>query len=383
MLIKTRTGAIAAAALMAVAPVAGQKAFAQEGALRPYLGCWEPWEPQGLTSDQGVLCFVAGGSGVEMVTILDGAVEYREPFVADGQPRPVEQDGCRGTESAALSEDGQRIYTESVFSCGEEASQRSSGIISMPAPGQWIDVRAMESGGETTAWSRRYQRVDDSVLEEAGLRSERRPFAGGGAMARAVAGVTADDVIDASKHVDAKAVEAWVAELGQEFTGLDADDLLRMADAGVADAVVDVVVAVSFPERFALNGDRSGGTGETFGPRSGRPIWLSPFGYYDPYTMGYSRYSRYGGYGYGYGYGLGYWGGYGYTPVIVSVNRKAPERGGRVVAGKGYRRGGVTPSGYPASGAGRAAVGRSGGGSRSASPPSRSSTGRKAKKRGG
>jgi len=373
VLIKTRTSVIAAvAALMAVAPVAGHNAFAQEGALQAYLGCWEP---QGLASDQGVLCFVAGDSGLEMVTIVEGAVEYREPFVADGQSRPVEQDGCQGTESATLSEDGQRIYTESVFLCEGEASRRSSGIISMPAPGQWIDVRAMESGGETTAWSRRYRRTDDTVLDDAGLGSERRPFAGGSAMARAVAGVTVDDVIDASRHANAQAVEAWVAELAQEFRGLDADDWLRMADAGVAEAVVDVVVAVSFPERFALSGDRTGGDGETFGPTSGRPIWLSPFGYNDPYYMGYSRYGRYG-----YGYGLGYWGGYGYTPVIVNVNRKTPARGGQAIAGKGYRRGGVTPSGPP----GRSAVSRSGGGSRSAPPPpSRSSTGRKAKKRGG
>ena len=378
------TALFVAAAILA--SPAGRGADAQDaGVLQPYLGCWEPL---GTAPAEGVLCFAAVDGQVEMLTVVDGAVEYREPFRVDGRERPVEQDGCRGTESARASEDGQRLYTASSFACEGEAPRRSTGIISMPVPDAWVDVRAMDANGGTTAWSRWYQRAEEDALAELGVRAGARPFAGGGATARATAPVGVDDVIDAVLNVDAKAVEAWVAELGQEFQGLSADDLIRMADAGVPEEVVDVVVAVSFPERFALNGGRAAGREEAEGEgarRAGRPIWLAPMGYYDPYYGGY--YSRYGGYGYGYGRYGGWptWGGgYGYRPVVVQVNRRVPDSGGRVVAGKGYRRGGsdaITSSRFPPN-TGRSTIGSSGG-SRSSPPPARSgSTGRKAKRRG-
>ena len=381
----TRSLAAALAVAAIVAAPAARTAVAQDaGALQPYLGCWEPLD---AAAADGVLCFVADEGQVEMLTVVDGAVEYSEPFRVDGRERPVEQDGCRGTESARMSIDGQRIYTASHFACEGEAQRRSTGIISMPDPDAWVDVRAMEANGGTTAWSRWYQRTDGDPPAELGGRLGARPFAGGGAVARATAPVDVEDVIDAVGAVDPKAVEAWVAELGQEFRGLDADDLIRMADAGVPDDVVDVVVAVSFPEHFALNRPDAVGRDESAMRRAGRPVWMFPAGYYDPYYgYGYSRYGRYGYGGYGrYGGWYG-WGGYGYTPVVVNVNRRPPDSGGQVVAGKGYRRGSAdagaaTSSGFPA-GSGRSTIGSTGG-SRGSPPPARGgSTGRKAKRRG-
>lgn len=389
---KTKTTTATLAALIAAAALAvpaDRGAQAQEAtALQPYVGCWEAMD---VAPGEGVLCFVPVGGQFEMLTVVDGAVEYREPFSVDGRDRSVEQDECRGTESARASSDGQRIYTASAVTCEGGSLRRSTGIISMPAPDEWVDVRAMEANGGTTAWSRWYQRAEYDVLAELGIRTDARPFAGGAATAHATRPIDVDDVIDAARNVNGKAVEAWVAELGQEFRGLDADDVIRLADAGVPEDVVDVVVAVSFPERFALNGGQQAPDEHAEARRAGRPIWLDPTGYYDPYYgYGYSRYSRfgYGGYGYGYGrwpaWGYGY--GYGYRPVVVNVDRRLPEPGGRVVAGKGYRRGGdgaVAPSSQPfGAGSGRSTVGSSGG-SRTSPPPARGgSTGRKAKRRG-
>lgn len=388
---KTKTTTATLAALVAAAALAvpaDRGAQAQEATvLQPYVGCWEAMD---VAPGEGVLCFVPVDGQFEMLTVVDGSVEYREPFSVDGRDRSVEQDECRGTESARVSSDGQRIYTASAVTCEGGSLRRSTGIISMPAPDEWVDVRAMEANGGTTAWSRWYQRAGDDVLAELGIRTGASPFAGGAATAHATRPIDVDDVIDAARNVNGKAVEAWVAELGQEFRGLDADDVIRLADAGVPEDVVDVVVAVSFPERFALNGGQHAPDEHTEARRAGRPIWLDPTGYYDPYYgygYGYSRYSRFGFGSYGYGrwpaWGYGY--GYGYRPVVVNVDRRLPEPGGRVVAGKGYRRGGgaVAPSSQPfGAGSGRSTVGSSGG-SRTSPPPARGgSTGRKAKRRG-
>lgn len=347
-----------------------------------YLGCWVP---QSAELGEGTLCLVPMGADVEMLTIVDGSIAFREPFTADGQLREVERDGCEGTESARFSDDQRRIYTASEITCQGQAPRSGTGIIFMPSAGEWVDVRSSQvRGEEATAWVQWYVRTNESQLNELGIRSGRAtgPLAVRGVVSFTMAPITIDDVIDASENVDAKAVEAWIAEVSQEFAGLDAEDLLKLDDAGVSGDVIDVVVAVSFPERFAVSED---GARSQAGYVGLRPLWA------DPYYYGYNRY----GYGYGslyspYGYSYGRY----YSPyrtVIVDVTPVPRNTGGRVIAGRGYSRG------Y--SGSSNVSSGRGYSGSSSASPPSsrgsssvgsssssgssRSSTGRTAKRRGG
>ena len=133
-----------------------------------------------------------------------------------------------------------------------------------------------------------------------------------------------------------KAVEAWVAGRGERFA-IDADALVRLADAGVSESIIDVVVAVSYPETFAIAGEAGASMGSEQrafdAPRTVRSVYgygmysRSPFyNYgYGPYSYyGYSPYNRYSYgslYGYGYqGYYSGsYYGGY-YRPSEVIVN---------------------------------------------------------------
>lgn len=364
---RTATIFLTGLAVMAAIAIHGP-AGAQEGGLRagwqPYLGCWQPMDAE---EDQGILCLVADGRDVEMLTIVEGAVEFREPLVADGGTHEFERDDCQGTESARFSEDRRRLYTASLVTCDGEASRRSTGIISMPTMDEWVDVRAIETNGATAVWSQRYQRTSHSVLSQLGLAapvSRPNPFALRGGITYATADITIDDVIDASRNVDTDAVKGWLATVEQPFEDLSAENLIRMENAGVATAVIDVVVAVSFPEQFALNEEAN---------RASRSMyaWADPF--YYPY-YGYGRYGRYGGWG-GYGYYGRWYPGY-YTPVVVSVNPIRREGGGQAVAGRGYRRpGSATSSGYSG---GSSSVGSSGG-----SKSTRTSTGRTAVRRGG
>ena len=396
-----------AAAVVALggAPAAlnGQEAETKTG-WQPYLGCWEPqlaasgdWMLSGTEVDEGILCFVPGGADVEMLTVVEGSIAYRESFRTDGQPRAIEQEGCTGQESARFSDDRRRIYTVSEMSCEGEAPRRSTGIISMPSPGEWLDVRAIEMNGVSTAWSQWYQRTDGSVLRELGFADLDRPspFSVRGATAYANTVITIDDVIDASGNVDPRAVEGWIAAVRQEFINLDADDLIRLEEGGVSTKVIDVVVAVSFPGRFAFGQSEAAPADGFEDPRVARTIYADRCSYYnDPFYYG-SRYGNrgysrgcgygygygYGGYGYGYGgYGYGY-GGYGgsYVPVVVNVDRAPRSTGGRVVAGRGYR-GPRSIGSTGSSGRGGSWVGSSGG-SRGSSGGS--SGGRKAKRRGG
>ena len=236
---------------------------------------------------------------------------------------------------------------------------------------QWIDVRAIEANGVATPWSRRYERTGYGPLVEAGLLAEETAqlFGPGVVAIPRERGVTVDEILDAMDNVDAVAVQGWLAEARERVVDLDAEGLLRMEEAGTPVAVIDIAVAVTFPEHFALWDDRRDRGGIRHGYWDG---WRAPYRRYSYYygPWGYQRY--------------GYWGGYGgyYAPVVVTVapnNDRA--KGGRVVAGKGYR----APGGAAASSGGnqvrRAPTSDSDSGSKSGSR--RGSTGRKAKPRGG
>jgi hypothetical protein len=191
--------------------------------------------------------------------------------------------------------------------------------------------------------------------------------------------LTEDDVIEAVGSVEGTAVEALIVERGDPFV-VDADLLVRLDDAGVPDGVIDLMVAVSYPDRFAV---KSGAMpideleeADEFAPR--RRFYMAG-GYYNPFWSGFGFYPRYYGlgfydyYGYGYGgYGLGSWGygGYGYYPRAIVVTPRS-DTGLRMIKGRqGYTRGGggsgytgrrTTPTGGSSARSGSSSVtGRSG-----------------------
>jgi hypothetical protein len=330
------------------------------------------------------------GSGVEFVTWADGEASSSEAILADGVPRNAEREECQGIEEARFSGDGHRIYLKSDYVCEGGTERKASGILAMINPMEWVDIKAVDG----SPWVLRYRLARSSRVEESGLESvvASRASVAKAARISASSRLTVEDIIEASASVDGAAVEALIVERGDPFA-VDADMLVQLDDAGVPDGVIDLVVAVSFPDRFAV---KSGPVqveeyADETAPR--RSIYMAG-GFYDPFYWGpgwgysgfgygYSPY-YYGGYGWGYGssyYGWGY-GGYGYyRPSTIVVTPRST--GGRMIKGVGYTRGSGSSGGYT----GRTAGVRGGGvGSSGASAsPARSSgsSGRTAKPRSG
>ncbi|NNM31647.1 MAG: hypothetical protein HKO53_01190, partial [Gemmatimonadetes bacterium] len=201
-----QSAAAAALAFLLVGPAAAQTGSSN---WQPFLGCWETEEQEG----EGALCFVPSGSQVEMVTVADGSIEYREYFAADGVTRNIDQEGCLGTESARFSADGGRIFTTSDLEC-EDGPRQSSGIISMVGTGEWVDVRALDGEDGPVAWVQRYYRIDADILEDVGLENPDRQSAFRGRAVRAAGGMSTDDVLEATDAVGDAAVQAWLGETG-------------------------------------------------------------------------------------------------------------------------------------------------------------------------
>jgi hypothetical protein len=231
--------------------------------------------------------------------------------------------------------------------------------------------------------------------------------------------VATDAVGEVAKAVQTPVAEAWLNELGQTFA-LNAKELVRLADAGMPSSVIDLMVALSYPKRFAVRRAEyqatSGGgaitietpslTSDSWSQRRescgyssypgyyGDPCYPGYFGYgvygYDPYFN--SAYARMYGYNYGYNYGGysgGYYGGYywGTRPIVIvntpTAGDYTPAPRGQAVKGQGYTRtgSGGSPSASTTGSSGSSGSSASGSSSAGSSSSGSSGSGRSAKSR--
>jgi hypothetical protein len=258
----------------------------------------------------------------------------------------------------------------SEFRCGTTTVQGSS-VFGISSEGEWIEVRGTVVGGNSTVRVVRY-RPTGRALERLASGTDSMPYAivQEPALARyhrQAAGeqVGPAAVLDVVRHVETPVAEAWLNELRQGFA-LNANELVQLADAGMPPHVIDLMVALTYPQRFAVQRaefDRSGAGGGAGGGMTGmmnRPYsgmtgypydrycgygyQATMYGYYDIMcNTGYNGYgmSPYYGYGRGYGYDV-YYGGYYYggSPLVIVTGTSNAASHGRAVNGAGYTRGG-------------------------------------------
>lgn len=354
-------------------------------------------QTQGISINGNSSVYVAQfvESGIAVEGVRGDALVERPILDGNGQRISPPREGCTGTESVTPNADRSRMIVKSDYVCANGLHRVADAEMIRDRNGEWVSVNGstMPSGMQ---WL------------------------------RGVAGapVDVDDVLEVSKAVDVTVAEAWLTSRGQGFA-LTGKQLVHMADAGMPSRVIDMMVAMSNPQKFALSrasntsrGDaeprtRGGAIGANECYASNRHCygmmgmsWL--YGadrYYGWNTYGYGYgfgNGLYYGNQYGYNYGNGYWGpGYysGNTPVIIVTQEQ--ESRGKAVYGQGYTRGrgatagsGSRPDTYTggrsSGSSGASSAGTSGSGSSGASSGSSStgsgessgSTGRTAKPRG-
>ncbi len=358
----------------------------------PWIGCWEA---SAAETESPMLCVtpLRSGDGVELATWSEGEIISTETIHTDGVARDASREGCQGTQEASFSHEGTRVYLKSEYWCEGGVQRGGTGLLAFANPVEWLDVKVVEVAGRKVPMVLRYRPARAARVQEVGLTERFTDRAMAIRTARMAASVplTADDIIEAGSRVDSEAVEALVAERGDAFD-VNADLLVELAEAGVPENLIDLTVAVSFPEKFTV----AAGVPEAI-EREGRPRSAFPYygsygrrswwGFWDPFfsdPMYYSFYSpwRYSSFGGGWYY-PGY---YRPTTIIVDSNPGSANQHGRVVKGRGYTRGGAGSSGSARPSARSGASGSSGA-VRSSGSPSRGSsgksTGRTAKRRGG
>lgn len=326
---KLRAGAIVATAVLAlmVGAAAGPSTAAaesmDENPWAPWLGCWElvidrDADGERLPEGDRRVCLSAGAEplAVQLTTRVDDEEVMTQQIVADGRSRQVEEGGCTGSETARFSADGDRLLVAAEHTC-DGVPVRTSGITLLTDSGSWSDIQVSEVEGQREVLVRRYRRLDRDVERDSGLAT----LATRAARQASSAPLDAEDVVEALQVVDAAAVEAMLLEKDDPFP-MSSDLLLYLADAEVPGNVIDLMVALSYPDYFlvdgadAESGERAAGYGGHY-----RGGWAYPwyaYGYYDPF---------FAPFGYGYYYRP-------YRPILIPGSRY----GGRVVKGRGYTR---------------------------------------------
>jgi hypothetical protein len=366
--------ALAAAVLLGSAAAAGAQQTqlaSADGRWTPWVGCWQASSRDALTQELApnkslpVVCVVPapGNAAVDLVTFTGGTPNPPERVDANGTRRAVDREGCTGWETAQFSSDAKRIYLHSEHQCTGNRTRTSNGIMSVSPNGEWLDVQGVNVDAHSGVRVVHYGRVPvpASLSPDMKTALEGRQLATSTAVIAASDSVRIADVIDATKNVDPLVVQTWLAQRGQGFQ-MDAKRLTQLADAKVPANVIDVMVALSYPQAFAINLAQADGQVTPTGrpaqvadveeDRGGPIVYMNwdPF-YMNGYGYGYNRY----GYGYGYGYGgyTGSW--YGGQVVIVRPSGTVDtprETRGRMVRGSGYTRpssDGSSSSGTPRS----------------------------------
>jgi hypothetical protein len=262
-----------------------------------WLGCWtlatenlRGTEPQGgvpqatarpSTVREGAprVCVSSAANGARFLTTVGTLSAIDQTIVADGNPHPVSDADCSGTQRTEWSKNGLRLFSSAEIRCkGDEGLRRVSGISLIAPNGDWLDIQTVAVGPRETISVKRYYRADDSP----------RPSRPSVVSSR----LTLDEVKEASSKVSSAAVEAALVETNAGFD-LSKKTVLDLASAGVSDRLIDLVVALSYPEKFVIQ--RTGQAGGYPVPTTyrgsvfydplfydgyyGSPYFYEPFGY--------------------------------------------------------------------------------------------------------
>ncbi|MEZ5284565.1 MAG: hypothetical protein R2712_07120 [Vicinamibacterales bacterium] len=349
----TRCTFIAVATLLSFPLASAAQTPPVDARWAPYLGCWQlGGETAADTLDDAVavaarqaraelrrgdvlVCVTPSDEpgAVAQQTVLNGETVLDEVVSANGESRTSEDAGCRATRQAEWSSTGRQLFTKGTVSCENQPERRLAGMsVVMPGP-VWIDVQMADINGQRSVRVRRYTLSREQ--ERAG-----RPAIGPGTPAP-MSRWTIEEVKEAVRRTEPEVVQAALVEVGTKLP-LSRERLLELDAAGVPGSVVDVMVALSFPEKFVIERGRSANA--SWGGGGGG--WMPPV--YDPFDpmSRWQMLSMYSPFAYQY-YGLysplygsfynPYYGG-GWVVVNPPADGGDADAGGRAINGAGYTR---------------------------------------------
>jgi hypothetical protein len=256
--------ALAAALLLAAASGAGGQSAIYGAGLQAWMGCWSA-DLSAARADAApsIVCITPTPNVdvADLFTVQDGRVVARETLDASGRPRAIDAARCTGVRSASWSRDRRRLFVKSTGTCAGVPSS-TSGLLTIGADGEWLDVEGISAGGGTSVHVARYREVLPPSVLPVAARSALRAQALATRSVRVAAGapVRAEDVLEAARTLDAAVVEAWILERAQHIDVTETD-VAALVNIGVPARVADALRAVTEPQTYADASDVRGAAG--------------------------------------------------------------------------------------------------------------------------
>lgn len=267
---------------------------------------------------------------VNMKTFRDGAILFDDSIVTDGLSQQLKEKECSGWYQYSWSQTGKRLFFESKSSCPGQPPQEISGLSIINKSGEWLDVQLLQRDEDRIITIRRYSPVPDDATDA------EKPTNGRIRTARmsAATNFSIDEIVELSRRVAPEVLEAALVEYYEPFR-MDSKTLVYLADSGVPSQIVDLMVALSYPEEFTVerhtlsitprNDERDEDDLRYVYPSYGYYYIYDPWfpWHWTPYT-----YSLY----WGGGWGLWPY----YYPYYPSGVYRERRDSGRLIAGRGY-----------------------------------------------
>jgi hypothetical protein len=187
---------------------------------------------------------------VDLVVFDSANVSTRSAVPLPGTRIAKSIDGCAGTETSTWMPDDRRLLLQAELACGRGARRLETGLMTMSSAGEWMQVQHLDVGGNSATSVMTLRYVVDSLGEWARLGASAAPSTPSLRLAIG-APLLNSDVLAVAKRAPAALTEAWLTETRQPFT-VNGKDLVRLADGGMPSRVIDLMIAISNPETFAV-----------------------------------------------------------------------------------------------------------------------------------
>ena len=282
-------------------PVISEASFAQkktdaaiDTAILPWLGTWTAIdETPAQTKAVLEIRPDADGIGLDIKT-KDAEQPVGEIIIPDGVSRPVESGACTGTRKYQWEKQTGIILGESKLVCQGEAAYNVFTLKMMTSADGMADILVIKTPDQTRLAVRRFAFEKD--LPSAGEFSSRQESM---VLRTALAAPwDIDKIINLSKTIETVVLEAALLEKNLQVK-LDTKSLRKMKSTGTPDSIIDLLVAMSAPDKFKIEkNDRIAvEAASSPRPRNGEAyqypyrIDMPYYGYYYPWNYYWSYYS--------------------------------------------------------------------------------------------
>jgi hypothetical protein len=224
--------------------------------LLPWIGSWRLVANKVNSSEselvQEFLLTISPGSSEKSITMKgyrDETPLAEEVVIVDGLRHQLTDDRCTGWYQYSWSENGKRLLFNSESTCPGNPLRIISGMSIFDGNGCWLDIQLLDNGADKATNTRKYRNVDNDSVTLSAINANRISSS----RSAASKGFSISEIIELSSKVESEVLEAALLEMGKPFP-INSENLAHMADSRVPSRVIDLMVALSFPDKFYVQG---------------------------------------------------------------------------------------------------------------------------------